>query len=376
MAKFVAVNWRDLRNPDAGGAEVHFHEILKRLVSNGHEVTYFVSNFRDGAREDYYDGIRVIRRGSWYNANYVIPYHVRSYVRKNPCDLVLEDINKIPFFLPLLVKPPVLAIVPHLFGTTVFRETNALFAAYVYSWERLIPWVYRRCRFAVISPSTKTDLIGRGIDGDRIDVVMCGLDHTTYRPLGNVERFTDPTIVHFGRIRKYKSIDVVIAAFALIKERMPTARLLIIGDGPEKKNLVDLVDRKGLGESIKFLGAVGATELVKLLNQSHLFLNASPKEGWGLTVVEANACGLPVVASRRPGLQDSVKDGQTGYLVEYGDPRAFADKALELLEDREKWENISRGGLEWARSLTWDRTGEEMERIFLGEIVAKGRTAR
>jgi glycosyltransferase involved in cell wall biosynthesis len=93
-----------------------------------------------------------------------------------------------------------------------------------------------------------------------------------------------------------------------------------------------------------------------------------------LTVVEANACGLPVVASRRPGLQDSVKDGQTGYLVDYGDPRAFAEKALELLADSGKWEKMSRNGLEWVKSLTWDRTGEEMEKIFLGEIEARGGT--
>ncbi|UCH84758.1 MAG: glycosyltransferase family 4 protein [Candidatus Latescibacterota bacterium] len=372
MAKFVAVNWRDLKNPDAGGAEVHMHEILRRLVTNGHEVTYFVSGYEGGSEEDEHDGIRIVRKGHWFNANFVLPHHVRGFLKDHPADLVLEDINKIPFFLPRLTAHRVVPIIPHLFGTTVFRETNPLFAAYVYFWERLIPFVYNRCRFVVISPSTKDDLVARGIPAGQIDVVLCGLDHATYRVLDGVERFGKPTIIHFGRLRKYKSIDVVIDAVALVRERLPEARLMIAGGGPEERNLIDFVKRRGLTHAVQFLGTLETSELVKLLNRAHLFLNASPKEGWGLTVVEANACGMPVVASRRPGLQDSVKDGETGYLVEYGNPRAFADKAIELLTDAERWRRMSGAAVGWARSLTWERTGREMEDIFLEEIQSAG----
>jgi glycosyltransferase involved in cell wall biosynthesis len=375
LANFLAVNWRDLRNPDAGGAEVHLHEILKRLAEDGHEVTYFVSNFPGGAEEDRYDGIRVLRRGRWYDANYVIPLCVRAFLRDHPCDLVIEDINKIPFFLPVFTRRKVVVVVPHLFGGTVFHETNPVFASYVYLWEKLIPRVYRKCRFVVISPSTKTDLIRRGVRSDRIDVVLCGLDHETYRVIQGVERFAEPTLVHFGRVRKYKSIDVVIKAFALVRERLPNGRLLIIGEGPDRENLARLAGRLGLGASVEFLGAVGTPELVGLLNRSHLFLNASPKEGWGLTVIEANACGLPVIASARPGLQDSVRDGETGHLVDYGDVRGFADRAIELLTDPEKRGRMSVAAVEWARSFTWQRTGREMKKIFLDAIESNRKTA-
>ena len=373
MARFVAANWRDLRNPDAGGAEVHLHEILKRLAAKGHEVTYFASGFEGGAAEETYDGIRVLRSGRWFDANFVVPHRVRAYLRDHPCDLVIEDINKIPFFLPLVSRARVVAVVPHLFGATVFRETNPLFGSYVYLWEKLIPSVYRKCRFVAISPSTKTDLVSRGIAADRIDVVLCGLDHAAYRVLGGVERDSVPTMVHFGRVRKYKSIDVVIRAFARVRESLPAARLLIVGDGPERENLIRLALGLGLGSSVDFPGAVSASDLVGILNRAHLFVNASPKEGWGLTVIEANACGLPVVASRRPGLQDSVKDGETGYLVEYGDVEAFARRSIELLTARGTWQKMSDAGLAWARSLTWDRTGREMMDIFLAEIES-GRT--
>ncbi len=375
MANFVAVNWRDLKNPDAGGAEVHLHEILKRLASDRHEVTYFVSNFPGGSEEETYDGIRVVRTGRWYDANYVIPRRVRAHLRDHRCDLIIEDINKIPFFLPFHTRRRVVAVVPHLFGETVFQETNPLFASYVYLWEKLIPRAYRKCRFVVISPSTKEDLVRRGIPAERIDVVLCGLDHSTYRILG-LEKYPEPTVVHFGRVRKYKSIDVVIKAFALVKEKIPAARLLIVGDGPERGNLIRLTRRMGLAESVEFLGTVDSARLVEILNRSHVFLNASPKEGWGLTVIEANACGLPVVASRRPGLQDSVKDGVTGYLVPYGDVRAFADRALELITDAELSKRMSGAATEWARSLTWGRTGSEMLKIFLEEIDSGGSDTR
>ena len=94
MAKFVAVNWRDLKNPDAGGAEVHLHEIMKRMAKNGHEVTMFAAGFPGCKETEAYDGIRVVRKGSWYNANFVLPFHVRSFLKSNPVDLIIEDITR------------------------------------------------------------------------------------------------------------------------------------------------------------------------------------------------------------------------------------------------------------------------------------------
>ncbi len=361
----VAVNWRDMRDPEAGGAEIHLHEILRRMVERGHRVTWFSCQFDGASAFDSYDGIDVIRRGKWYNANFVLPRAVKAFLKKNPADLVVEDINKIPFYLPLHTKLPVMPVIPHLFGVTVFRETNPLFALYVYAWERLIPRVYRNSRFAVISPSTKDDLVRRGVPKENIDVVLCGLDHNRFRQIDGLERYEAPTIVHFGRVRKYKAIDVVIRAYAKIREELPTARLVIIGDGPELPNLKNLAARLGLVESVDFTGRVETEKMVEILNRCHLFMNASPKEGWGLTVVEANACGVPVVGSNRPGLKDSILENKTGFLAEYGNVDEFAEKGLQLLTDPGMWARFSEAGLEWARSLTWERTASEMEVLFL-----------
>lgn len=361
----VAVNWRDLRDPDGGGAEVHLHQIMRRMVERGHRVTWFSCRFEGASEHDSYDGIEFVRRGRWFDANYVLPRAVKEHLKRERADLVVEDINKIPFYMPLHVDVPVLAVVPHLFGTTVFREANPLSAAYVYAWELFIPRVYRRCRFAAISPSTKDDLVRRGVSPARVDVVLCGLDHERYRATGGGSRYQTPTLIHFGRVRKYKAIDTVIRSFGIIRERLPEARLLVIGDGPELGNLRKLTSELGLSAAVDFRGRVPTEELVEILNHVHLFVNASPKEGWGLTVLEANACGVPVVGSNRPGLKDSILDGKTGYLVPFGDVEAFAARGLEILGDEALWHRMSAAALEWAGTMTWERTADEMERLFL-----------
>jgi glycosyltransferase involved in cell wall biosynthesis len=186
-----------------------------------------------------------------------------------------------------------------------------------------------------------------------------------YRRIEGAARETRPTLVHFGRVRRYKGIDVVIRAFALARRSLADARLLIIGDGPELPRLRALVRRLGLADAVEFTGRMGAEAMVERLNRCHVFLNASPKEGWGLTVVEANACGVPVVGSDRPGLRDSIQDGVTGFLASADDPASFARRALDLLGDRALWERMGKAGMEWAGSLTWERTADEMEAAFL-----------
>jgi len=367
ILKVFAVNWRDIKNPEAGGAEVHIHEILKHLVEWGHEATLMSTTWPGCSDEEVVDGVKIIRRGHWYDANFTIPLYARKHLKENSYDVILEDINKLPFFMPLYTTVKVVVVIPHLFGLTAFREANPLVASYVVLMEKFIPSVFKRNYFMVISPSTKEDLISRGIDAGRIEVVLCGLDHGTYRYL-SLDRFDVPTIVHLGRLRKYKSVDIAIRAMTYIRQEIPSARLVIIGDGPYRKELERLSLKLGVEGAVEFKGYMDKEELVKFLNRSHLLINPSPKEGWGLTVVEANACGVPVVASRRPGLKDSVIDGKTGFLVPYGDIEDFAEKSLTILKDRKLWDQMSKNALERVKELTWERCARESE-AFLERII-------
>jgi glycosyltransferase involved in cell wall biosynthesis len=157
----LALNWEDLSNPQAGGAEVHLQEILKRIAAKGHKVTLLASGFTGCKSTEEIDGIRIVRAGSRFNFNFVAPLALRKLLREEKWDIFIEDINKIPFFSPLYHKLPTLVVIPHLFADSVFKEINFVLGTYIYLFEKPIPWLYKGFKFMVISDSTKDDLSGK-----------------------------------------------------------------------------------------------------------------------------------------------------------------------------------------------------------------------
>ena len=362
--RILAFNWRDPTHPEAGGAELHLSEILTRAVRDGDRVTWLAEAYPGSKPQEDYRGIRILRRGSWYNAHLALAQLYRRRLRGERFDLVLEDINKVPFFTPRYVDAPVLAVVPHLFGATVFREASPLVGALVWAHESLIPLVYRGVPFLAISESTRDDLVRRGIPRERIDVVRCGLDQDAYGvtiPPGERDR---PVIVFVGRLRKYKGAQFLIRALPRVIERVPEATAAIVGDGPYRGALKSLTRSLKLQDRVEFLGPLLQRYKVETLNHAMVAVAPSPKEGWGLTVIEANACGTPVVASRSPGLIESVKDGETGVLVPHGNVKALADAVAGLLEDRPRRLAMAEAGIRWAREFTWERCYRESRAVM------------
>ncbi len=370
--RLVAINWRDPGHPEAGGAEVHLHEILKRAAGLGHEVAWLASGFPGGEPESRRDGIRVLRRGAWWNFNAVVPGVLRGELARPAPDLVIEDINKVPCFAPAFTRAPVSVIVPHLFGTTAFRETAWPQAAYVWALEAWIPRVYRREPFLVISESTREDLAARGIPRQRIAVVHCGLDHSTFRPDPATAKAALPTVLFLGRLRRYKGLDVVLRALPEVRRSVPEARLVVVGDGPYRRPLERLARRLALDSAVEFTGFVPGAERVRRLREAHVAVQPSPKEGWGLTVVEANACGTAVVASRSPGLRDSVQEGVSGLLVPHGDVAALAGALVRVLRDDALRRRLERGGLDWAARYSWEECAERSLEVLLGPLGERG----
>jgi glycosyltransferase involved in cell wall biosynthesis len=360
----IAFNWRDPHHPQAGGAELHLYEILRRAARDGDRVTWLSERFVGGAPEEEFEGIRVFRSGSWYNAHVKLAALFRRRFRGERFDLVIEDINKVPFFTPCYVRAPVLAVVPHLFGTTAFLEAPAPVAALVWAHESLIPFVYRRTPFLAISESTREDLVRRGIARERVSVARCGLDQSAYRVDVAPEDRRAPVVVFLGRLRRYKGAQWLLRAFPSVLKEVPDAALHIVGDGPYRPVLERLASSLGLSGHVSFLGALAHPGKVAALNAAQIAAVPSPKEGWGLTVIEANACGAPVVASRSPGLVESVRDGETGLLVPHADPQALAGAIVRLLRDRDLRLRMARAGLDWAHSFDWERCYRESRAVF------------
>jgi glycosyltransferase involved in cell wall biosynthesis len=266
---------------------------------------------------------------------------------------VIEDINKVPCLTPWWTRAPVAVIVPHLFGTAAFREASAPIALYVLMLEALIPSVYRRSRIVVISESTRDDLVERGVDRDRIEVVHCGMDHEVHRAPAGTKKHRRPTVAFVGRLRRYKGLDWVLRVWPRVLERFPQARLEVIGDGPYRAGLERMVARSGAGASVAFTGFLPLEDKVRRVSEAWVLVQPSPKEGWGLTVVEAGACGTAVVAADSPGLRDSVRRDETGLLVPFGDDAGLAAALIRVLGDDALRARFAEAGRAWAARFTW-----------------------
>jgi glycosyltransferase involved in cell wall biosynthesis len=362
--RILAVNWQDLKNPFSGGAEVHLHEILSRLGKWGHEITLLCSGFDGAPSEESYDNIRIIRRGRRINFNWVAWRHVQRLLVNEKYDLILEDINKIPFYLPKLTRVPVLAVVPHLFATTVFHEINIVLASYIYLMERPVNWWYTGCRWMVISESTKTDLVERGIRSEMISVIHCGIDHQLFCPDPQAPLFPRPTILYLGRLKKYKCVDHLFRAAARLPREIGDWQVVVVGGGDDRRRLESVALQLGIADRVTFAGFVDTAAKIDYLRRSQVAVCPSLKEGWGLTNIEANACGTPVIAANVPGLRDSVRDGKTGFLYRHGDIEALSGYLARILTDQGLRERLALGALEWSESFHWSEAARETEALI------------
>jgi glycosyltransferase involved in cell wall biosynthesis len=366
--RLLVVNWQDRENPQAGGAEIHLHEIFGRLAQRGHEVHLLCGGWPGCPARAQLDGIRVLRVGT----RHTFPFHARRAFREHfagqPFDVLVEDINKVPLYTPRWGARRVVAVVPHLFGGTAFQELPAPLAAMVWLAERPIPSVYRGIPFEVISESTAEDLVGRGISRERISVIYCGIDSAHYTPAPGTRSAT-PLFAYLGRLKRYKRVDLIIQAFS--RCGVPNARLEIAGAGDARGELERLAASLDLGERVKFLGRVSEAEKLALLRRAWAMALTSPKEGWGITNLEAAACGTPVVASDSPGIRESVRDGETGFLVPHGDVAALGAAMRRLAESPLLVDTLGQRGRAFAETFTWERAASETE-THLHRVVQSG----
>jgi glycosyltransferase involved in cell wall biosynthesis len=360
--KILVINWQDITNPLGGGAEVHFHEIFKRLAQRGHKVTLLCCRYPGAAEEEVIDGIKIIRRGSRGLFNFYVPVALRRLIKREKPDIVFDDINKIPFFTPLFVREPLVAIVHHFFGKSIFLEAPFIPASYVYVAEKLVPRIYRHTDFAVVSESSKQELVGSGIRSS-ITLLPNAVDKKMYFSDKSLKSGT-PLIGYLGRLKKYKCVDHVLLAMKHVLQQIPQAELLIIGDGDDRRRLERLVQMQGMEKAITFTGQVSHDKKVALLNKVWLTINPSPKEGWGLTVIEANACGCPVVAADSPGLRDSIMHDRTGLLYPFGDTEVLAENIISLVNYKERRDFFSTQAILWAQKFDWEKSADKAVEII------------
>ena len=353
--RILVVNWNDRENPNSGGAEVHLHEIFGRIASRGTRVDLLASGWPGAAPRAFLDGIDVHRVGTRFS----FQFHARRYfterLKANHYDVLIEDLNKIPLYIPRWNAGKVVALVHHLFGSTIFREAAPHMASAVWLAERGIPFVYRGVPFEAVSDSTADDLVARGIPRKSIRVIHNGMDTEFFTPAAM--RSPTPLFSYVGRLKRYKGVDLILQAFAKLDHN--AAILKIAGAGDYRDHLEQLAHALGIEDRVRFLGFISAEEKRDLLRSSWATVFASPKEGWGLTNLESQACGTPVIASNSPGLRESLIDGKTGILVPHADVDALAGAMRRIIGDKSAVESMGIAGRRFAGQFTWDNSATQ-----------------
>lgn len=331
-----------------------------RLAARGHAVDLLCAASDRAASEERLEGINVIRRGASYPLfNTAVPGIWRRLLSRNAYDVVVDDLNKVPFFSPLFVDRPVVALVHHLFGPTAFEEVNPVFAAYVWLSERPVPAVYRRSCFIAVSRSTAEDLVIRGVARERITIVHNGLPDRDYDADLSRPKAREPLFACVGRLKRYKRIDLVLDAFAELAPALPTARLVVAGDGDHRAALQRHAARLALGERIEFPGWLGEDAKWELLRRAWALCYTSPNEGWGFASLEAQRVGTIAIVSDAPGLRDTIVPGETGWAVPHGDVAALATAMLDAVRRPEERAAMESAAARRASAYTWDRAARE-----------------
>jgi glycosyltransferase involved in cell wall biosynthesis len=350
--RLLLLNERDPRHPRAGGAEIHVAEIAERLAARGFESTLAACGFRGAARRERVGALEVRRLGPLPAYYPRAAWMCASETRRGRFDVVVEHLNKVPFLSPAFSRAPVLAVAHHLFGGSAFLQVPWPVAAAVVASERMLPIFYRRTRFVAVSESTRADLVRRGIPAEHVAVIHNGIAGSPAAGIPASRR--GPRVVYLGRLEPYKRVDLLLRAAALLRDRLPALAVEIVGRGTDRPRLERVARELNLTGCTRFHGFVDDATRAALLSGARVCVCPSVKEGWGITVIEANAEGVPVVATDAPGLRDAVRHGQTGFLVGADDPSAWAAPIARVLSDDALADRLGRAALEWSREFDWD----------------------
>ncbi len=353
--KILILNWRDIKNPKAGGSEIYFHELGKRWAEQGNKVTWISGGWDKCPKEEIIDNIAVRRVGRDISL-YLLVALEYSKLKEKP-DVIIDVENGLPFFSPLFSRKKKILHIHHYHKDVWSKEASGkgikdkIISKIGYILEtRLMPLVYKNTKVITLAKSSGEE-IKQELKLEVIGEVSPGIKFYDTKKLAKNKK---PAILFLNRIKKYKGIDTFLKA---AKELAQDVEFWVVGDGDYLVQAKEYVKNNKLNAT--FFGKVSEEKKVELMKKAWVFVNPSFKEGWGIVNIEASYFGLPVIGSNVSGIKDSVVDGKTGLLFEYGDHVELKDKILKLVGDSRLRKKLGDNGRKFARGFDWDVKSKE-----------------
>jgi glycosyltransferase involved in cell wall biosynthesis len=356
----LILNWRDSKHSRAGGAEALTYEVARRLVRDGHTVTWFTSAEPSLPDAEVVDGIEVVRKGTELTTR----LHAPRFARKTRWDLVIEEINTLPYFSHVWSRDTTVLFIPQIAREVWWYEAPPPLAALGRVLEPAYLAAYRQTETITISRSTRDDLRDLGFQAP-IHVIPMATESPALSVLD--EKPITAELVIVGRLVPSKRVDDAIRTLVAVRQDVPHATLTVVGAGLELVRLRALADAEGVAHAVAFTGRVSEAEKLTILQRATLLVACAVREGWGLTVTEAARVGTPSACYAIPGLRDSVIDGRTGVLAP-PQPTALAEAIVGLLRNPVAYGRLRKSAWEVASALDWDTTAAAFERIVLDAI--------
>lgn len=368
----LVLNWRDLKHPKAGGAEIVTHEHAKRWVQAGHQVTWISSGFHRGKPKEIIDGIRIVRIFGLPVYLGAALYYTRN---RKSFDFIVDEAHGLPFFTCLYVdKPKVLFI--HEIAGNIWDAMYPFPINYLgKSFEKIILGLYKNVTCWTDAPSTMTELASYGIAKQHCIAIPCPITNAALAVLPKKTGVF--TCMSVGRLVPMKRVEDSILSFSFLCKKGHDARLWIVGGGSKAytSKLRSLVEDLDVSSRVKFWGRVSEKKKIDLMRQAHVLMHTSIKEGWGLVVLEAASQGTPSVVYDVPGLRDTVRHNETGIVVKINNPSNMTEEIDKLIQNQPLYAKLQTEGLVWSKSFTWKNAANQslglIERIYTRGAIRK-----
>ncbi|GAC1603477.1 MAG: glycosyltransferase family 4 protein [Candidatus Saccharimonadales bacterium] len=358
--KLLWLTWKDLKNPLAGGAEVVNEELARRLAAAGHDVTLLVGGFTGALATETVNGYRIIRVGNRLTVYWEAWRYYRRHF-KGRFDLVIDEINTMPFFAKFYVKEPNLLFVHMLCREIWFYQLPKPLGLIGYLLEPLYLRLLSDRRVLTISASTKTDLRRHGFKPDNIAVISEGIELTPVADVQAITKYPAPTLLSLGSLRAMKRTLHQVKAFELAKRSLPNLKLKIAGDAsdPYGQKVLRYIAKSPYRQDIEYLGRVSPEHKAELMQRSHLILVTSVKEGWGLIVTEAASQGTPAAVYDVDGLRDSVQPDVTGIIAPRPTPASLAAAVVGVLQDPAAYDQMRIEAHRHSQTVTFEQAYQD-----------------